>query len=219
MNEELLKEIAAQLRQPHGEMGNEMGDRMNQSNALMNRFAMKNLNAVPGDAVLEIGMGNGFFVNEILKNNHTIVYTGCDFSEAMVTRAIQLNETLINQGQATFKLASANDLPFDAESFDKVFTVNTIYFWDNPTSVLNEVKRVMKPTAQLLIALRPRSVMEQYPFTRFGFTMYSADELTALLLANGLSVMHILEENEPDQEMAGEVIKSSSMIVCAQKNH
>lgn len=217
MNEEQLKEIAAQLRQPHGEMAHEVSSRMNKGNQHMNLFAIQTLNPQQGDAILEIGMGNGFFVKDILSTNPSIQYTGCDFSEAMVAEATALNAPYINSSQALFHLASADNLPFTTESFDKIFTVNTIYFWDNPTTVLDEMKRVLKPDGQLLIALRSKSVMEVYPFTQYGFIMYNADDLNTLLSENGLKITQILEEYEPDQEINGETIIVSSMVVCAKK--
>ena len=217
MNEDQLKEIAAQLRQPHGEMAHEVSGRMNKGNHHMNQFAIQTLKPQPGDAILEIGMGNGFFVKDILLSDESITYVGCDFSEAMVTEATELNNAYVQSGQARFQLASADSLPFATESFDKVFTVNTIYFWDNPTGVLDEMKRVLKPDGQLLIALRSKSVMESYPFTQYGFIMYDTDDLNTLLSENGLKITRILEEYEPDQEINGETISVSSMIVCAEK--
>lgn len=217
MNEEQLKQIAAQLRQPHGEMAHEVSGRMNTSNHHMNLFAIQTLDPQPGDVILEIGMGNGFFVKDILSADQSISYIGCDFSEAMVTEATELNTAYVNNGQARFQLASADALPFSAESFDKIFTVNTIYFWDNPTGVLDEMKRVLKQDGQLLIALRSKSVMESYPFTQYGFIMYNADDLNTLLSENGFKITRILEEYEPDQEINGETISVSSMIVCAEK--
>ena len=217
MHEEALKEIARQLRQPHGEYAAEVGERMNQGNKLMNLSAINKLNAQANDVILEIGMGNGFFVKDILSLASVIHYIGCDFSEAMVEAAILLNKAYIDNSQAKFFLASADTLPFKSPTFDKVFTVNTLYFWENPLAVLNKIKRVLKPQGQLLIAIRPKAVMQQYAFTQYGFTLYSKEELCDLLSNNGFHITQVTEEQEPDQEINGETIRVASLIVCAEK--
>ena len=217
MHEEALKEIARQLRQPHGEHATEVGERMNQGNKLMNLSAINKLNAQANDVILEIGMGNGFFVKDILSLASAIHYIGCDFSEAMVEAAILQNKAFIDNHQAKFFLASADSLPFELPTFNKVFTVNTLYFWENPPLVLYEIKRVLKPEGQLLVAIRPKEIMEQYAFTQYGFTMYSKEELCDLLVDNGFSITQILEEQEPDQEINGETVSVASLIVSAEK--
>lgn len=217
MHEEFLKEIASQLRQPHGEHANEVGERMNKGNELMNLSAINLLNAQPNDVILEIGMGNGFFVKDILALASAIHYIGCDFSEEMVKAAILHNQEFINSGQAKFFLASADSLPFESPSFNKIFTVNTLYFWENPPLILNEIKRVLKSEGQLLIAIRPKAIMEQYAFTQYGFTMYTKEELCDLLSDNGFRVTQIVEEQEPDQEINGATVPVASLIVCAEK--
>ncbi len=217
MHEEALKEIAGQLRQPHGEHATEVGERMNKGNYLMNVAAIETLAPQAQDTILEIGMGNGFFVKDILSMDPSVHYSGCDFSEAMIEAATQLNQEVVNTGQASFILAPANSLPFEESTFNKVFTVDTIYFWENPTPVLDEIKRVLKPQGQLLIAFRPKWAMEQYPFTQYGFTMYTMEELVALLPANGFVVSQSFEKQEPDQEINGETVIAAFAIILAEK--
>src|SRR5690606_36268358 len=100
MDEEQIKAIAAQLRKPEGEFGKQLGVRMNDSNQYINRNTITTVDPAPGDNILEIGMGNGFFVNEILSADQSIRYTGCDFSEIMVEEASRLNEASVKTGRA-----------------------------------------------------------------------------------------------------------------------
>ncbi len=124
MDEQTLKEIAKQLRQPSGEFATQVGQKMNEGNLHINLNTIEALNLQKGDHILEIGMGNGFFVKNILSTDHSIKYTGCDISEAMVAESSKQNETWIASGQAHFQLADANELPFDPSSFNKVFSIN-----------------------------------------------------------------------------------------------
>jgi ubiquinone/menaquinone biosynthesis C-methylase UbiE len=106
---------------------------------------LKHLNVQPAnESLLEIGMGNGFFVRNILEIDDTVSYTGLDFSVDMISESTRLNEEFIENGRAQFQLGEASNIPFPDNSFDKIFTINTIYFWEDPEKVLSEFKRVIE---------------------------------------------------------------------------
>jgi len=189
MDEETLKSLAAQLRQPNGEYAIEVGKKMNESNLHINLNTFDALQLSANDKVLEIGMGNGYFVKNILAVHNSINYTGCDFSEIMVNEARNLNDKFIASGQAEFHISNANELPFESGVFDKVFTINTLYFWENPKNVLAEIWRVLKPKGQITISIRPKSVMQHYPFVKYGFNMFSKEDLKELVANNNFKVI------------------------------
>ncbi len=217
MDEETLKAIAQQLRKPEGEFGNKVGEKMNEGNLTINQYTIDELRIQPQDTILEIGMGNGFFVKDILAVDSSVRYIGCDFSEEMVADACQRNEPFIANGQALFYTAAAENLPLMDGSIDKIFTVNTLYFWENPAQILAECRRILKPGGQLLIAIRPKSVMVTYPFAKYGFTMYSKEEVNQLLLANQFVIVRNIEKKEPSSLSFGELLEMETLIVCAEK--
>ena len=159
MDEQSLQQLAAQLRQPNGEEGIKTGEWMNRGNVHINLDTLEIVNAAAGDTVLEIGMGNGFFVNKILQQHNSIQYTGADFSAVMVAGAERINAAWIKNGQAKFVLTNGITLPFANESFNKIFTINTIYFWDDSIKILDEIKRVLQPKGKLIITLRTKRQM------------------------------------------------------------
>lgn len=211
--EEKYINIASQLRKPEGEEGIRTGESMNQGNKFMNLKTIEILNPSAGDSILEVGMGNGWFVGEILKTDKTIRYTGCDYSSVMVAEATRINQQWIERGQAEFLLGEVSKLPFPAKAFNKIFTINTVYFWKNNGIALRELKRVLKPGGSLIIAIRPKRQMEHYPFTRYGFTMYSAPELKEMLIENGFGVKQIHEHKEPDYEFNGSLLSMENVVV------
>ncbi len=218
MSEEELQHMAAQLRQPAGEAGIKIGEWMNSGNLQMNQDTLKVLNPQNGEHILEIGMGNGFFVKEILQNKALTRYSGCDLSEEMVLQAKKLNQNFVDSEQAQFIQGNAAQLPFAENSFDKIFTVNTIYFWDNEKAVLDELKRVLKPGGSLLIALRPKHQMQQYPFIKYGFNIFSKEDLSALLTENGWKLLELYENKENNLELNGLTIRMENLIAVATKN-
>lgn len=217
MSEELFKQIAGQLRKPEGEMAREVGVRMNEANNLMNLETINSLQVETNDHLLEIGMGNGYFVRDILSKNESVVYHGCDFSVEMVKASEELNTDWINQKRAAFVQADASALPYPDVYFNKVFTVNTIYFWDNPAKVFSEIKRVLAPGGTLIIALRPKHIMDAFPFTQYGFNTFSEDDIKSAITTNGFKLIDMINKKEPDLDFWGEPLKNEFWVVIASK--
>lgn len=217
MDEITAKQIAAQLKKPHGEDGIKMGEWMNRGNVQINLDTLEILNSTSGDTILEVGMGNGFFIHHMLQKNGNITYTGADFSDVMIAEAKRINEKWIKKKQASFVLCDAVSLPFKDAGFNKIVTVNTIYFWDDAAAVLTEFKRVLQPKGKLLIALRPKRLMKNYPFTKKGFNMFTKKEAELILKLNGFNLLKSVEKKEPDFELNGKLFKMESQIIESQK--
>ena len=101
--------------------------------------------------------------------------------------------------------------------FDKFFSVNTIYFWDDEVKALNEIKRVIKPNGKLIIGFRPKHQTEKYPFTKYGFNQFSKTDVSNLLGDNGFSLIDIIENQVPDLDLAGEMLRMENVIIVARK--
>lgn len=217
MDKQSHQQLAAQLRMPVGVDGIRTGEWMNRGNVHINLDTIEILNAIEGDNILEIGMGNGYFVKDVLQNVSHLQYTGVDFSAVMVEEAKKINTAWINKGQVKFILSNAAALPFADAAFNKIFSINTIYFWDDATAILAEIKRVLQPKGKLIVALRPKRLMKNYPFTQYGFTMFTREEMIQLLTTNGLTIAQAIEKQEPDFELNGEMVKIESLIIEASK--
>jgi ubiquinone/menaquinone biosynthesis C-methylase UbiE len=215
MDIQMQQFLAAQLRKPDGEHGAEVGRQMNEGNAIINRLTIAQLPLQDGFKILELGMGNGYFVGELMHKANDIHYTGCDYSPLMVQHATEMNRQFVEAGSASFHQASADKLPFDDNSFDAIFGINILYFWDTPATELNEIKRVLKPSGTLTIAIRPKSSMDGMPFTQFGFTKYSKESITQLLEYNGYTINRLTEQEEPGMEFNGITMHPASLIATA----
>lgn len=186
-----LEEAARQLRRPEGEEGVKMGLQMNKSNRLIYEMTMDFLALKPGDAVLEIGMGNGYFVKELFQREPAIQYTGIDMSDVMVAAAREANADNRN---VTFHHTQEI-----AGTFTKVFAVNVLYFWDQPAVTLKEIHGVLQAEGELILAIRSKATMQLLPFVDHGFTLYDAVLAQKLLEENGFKVTEIITAIEPEK--------------------
>lgn len=213
MDEQAMKQFAQQLRKPEGEMGKKVGEQMNSGNEIMNRATLKTVNAQAQDRLLEIGMGNGFFVKDILSIDSSIQYVGCDYSSLMVEEASMLNASWVKDKQAQFIHTPANRIPFQDNYFNKAFTVNTIYFWKDPAVELNEIHRVVKNGGSFILTVRSEESMKNIPVTQYNFTLYPKDRLEQLLHHNGFELEELIIQPEPEREIFnGQKISMESWI-------
>ncbi|MCU0415719.1 MAG: class I SAM-dependent methyltransferase [Cytophagaceae bacterium] len=203
MTEQEQRSIAAQLRQPHGDEASIIAERMNKGNAIMNRTTLSFLPKNKPYSVLEIGMANGFFVRELIEQSPDAYYTGIDFSEEMVEAAKNLNAEWVKNGRVHFLLEDIQKPVSLHKTFDAIYTVNTLYFWENPIEVLDRIRQLLNDNGSFILTIRPKHVMEKYPFTAFGFTMYSKEELVQLFPEQLWEIKEIKEIVEPIQYING----------------
>jgi ubiquinone/menaquinone biosynthesis C-methylase UbiE len=195
-------EAAKQLRQPQGDDGVTMGIQMNRSNRLIYEMTWESLELQPGDRVLEIGMGNGHFIPDLFEQEATIQYVGLDYSPVMVQEAIASNRNRIDQGTVSILEGTADNIPFDAGSFNKVFAVNVLYFWDPPIVSLQEIYRILQPGGEVLLAIRSKRTMQKLPFVDQGFTLYDEDTVREMLENTGFHVTEVKTAVEPPKTAA-----------------
>ena len=187
------KEIAAQLRMPHGEDSGVIVDFMARANGPMYHLALSLMKFSPGNNVLEIGPANGAFVDYFLSKENQINYYGVDLSPDMVTAASQLHHGKVN---VEFKFGSVENLPYPNDFFDFIVTVNTLYFWPDPLQGLMEILRVLKKNGSFSIAIRERESMSVLEFSKYGFTLYSESDAEKLMRQLSLSsfTIHRMKE-------------------------
>ncbi len=209
------KMMAAQLRQPSGMMAKKVGERMNAANRYLYEATWRALQLRDGMSVLEIGFGNGLFFPELAAKAKDLKLTGLDFSLAMMKEAKTRNTELVKHGTLALHFGSSDRMPFADASFDRVYCINVVYFWEDPATHLREVKRVLKPGGQFVAALRTKATMETMAFTRYGFTKYDQAEWEAVLRTNGFNTIHTERLQEPEIEFEGGHYTPESLVVTA----
>jgi len=161
------------------------------SNRRRNEWAVSLLDVRPGDRVLEIGFGPGRAIAELARRSGQVY--GIDRSEVMLRQASRRNAAAIRSGKVTLRAGSVEALPFEGP-FDAILAVNTLGFWDDPRTRLDELRGRLAPGGRIAIVSQPRT-----PGATRTTSLEAAVRLTALLEGAGFAetTSHLLELEPP----------------------
>ncbi len=210
------EEIAKNLRKPEGDSGIEIGKQMNKGNEYISKYSYDQLKPIANEKVLEIGMGNGYFVPYLMELAD-VDYTGLDYSSLMVSEAKKLNSALQEQHSIKFIEGSVEKVPFEADFFDAIVTANTIYFWPDVVENAKELLRVLKQGGRLLVAYREKELLDKIEFTKYGFNKYSISEVEEILNQSGFNTISTSVLSEPSLDFDGKPLKIQGIYTVAYK--
>jgi SAM-dependent methyltransferase len=147
------------------------------------------LKGVHGKRVLELATGSGSAVNFLMNDNR---YTGIDVSTGLLKKAVK---QFLSAGfkEAEFFVASADDLPFEDESFDVCICILSLNFFDDLAKVLKEVNRVLASCSVFICAV-PVPERNKLGSTIRG-ELRSEDGLAKMCSQNGFRFESIPDEN------------------------
>jgi len=97
------------------------------------KVLLKHLHPSTGERILDLGCGRGFYVKEM--ENYTEGVIGVDISKNSLKEAVTQK----------VKYGDATDLNFEANSFDKIYSLHTIEHIPNLKQLFSEIARVLKP--------------------------------------------------------------------------
>jgi arsenite methyltransferase len=157
---------------------------LNRTGRAMNRLALEQLDVGAGERVLEVGFGGGELLASLLQTDAQEL-VGIDISDEMVALARRRFRREVARGRLRLLIGSAEALPRREGGFDKVCSVNTLYFWERPAAALAELARVTRPGGRLVLAFQTPESVRSWPGHQYGFHAYGADEIAALMEAAG----------------------------------
>ncbi len=208
--------IAKQGRHPHGLLGRLVAHIMARQTSADNKRAIELLGARDNDDILDAGSGHGASIAHLARLFPQAHITGVDNSDVMMKVARRANRSFIGKGQVTLEQAGSEDLPFADNTFDKIFSVHTLYFWNPIETHLAEFSRVLKPSGRIVLGFRPAEdaiVVARFPSSVYRFR--TTDEVTNLMESVGLSVREVARNDQPGQSMVW-VVAENSAASCSQ---
>ncbi len=140
------------------------------------------------EALLEIGCGNGFFLEEALEQGYRDV--------AGVEPSVRAAEAAMERVRGSIKVGTFRQGRFSAGSFDVVCLFQVMDHLADPVAVLGEVRRLLRPGGLLLTiqhnaeAVSARLLGESSPIVDIEHTyLYTPDTLSRLCGKTGFGVL------------------------------
>jgi len=187
--------LSLQARKPTGLIGRYLMTKIfNEGNTDLNSFVMDMLELESKDRVLEIGFGTGKLINQMAAITTEGVVEGIDFSEVMLEQASRVNKHHIFNGNVRLQRRECKILPYENESFNKLCSINTLYFWKDPDKYFLEMFRVIKPGGTIAIGFRDDKQMSNLNLSSDVFTTYSQIEVVSLLSNAGFIDARVAEK-------------------------
>ncbi|MBS4900028.1 MAG: class I SAM-dependent methyltransferase [Clostridiales bacterium] len=195
-----------------GQAGVDMLNRMNESHGHVTDWALSILDVKKGDRVLDIGCGGGATISKLLEmvgeEGHV---SGIDHALDSVTTSINNNLDAFVAGKTDIAHCSIEKTPFYDDLFDKVITVESLYFWPDPKENVKEVYRFTKPGGKVLLVLdiyNTPEIMEAHKENIEKYDLYvpTVEDFENMLREAGFSEVKI-HLNEGTSWIAAEGIK------------
>lgn len=143
---------------------------------------------VAGKRVLDVACGEGYG-SKLLKSWGAESVVGVDISES----ALQVANSKFAEEGITFLHHSAEELPFESNSFDVVVSFETIEHLEHPEKFLEEISRVVKFNGTVLISCPNDNYYAKNdqnfsnPFHRHRYTWFEFREIAEKYLGTGES--------------------------------
>lgn len=180
--------FSKQARKPSGLFGHfVMSNIFDIGNAYLNGFVNELLSVQKDDQVLDIGCGTGKLIYNMASQINDGYIEGVDFSNSMVSIAQRRNKKNIKNGKVKIIEGDFDILSFKNNYFDKVYSVNTIYFWPKPENTAQKAADIIKPGGLFIVAFEDVKQLEQRSLDKDVFKFYSTGEVKNLLVNSGFS--------------------------------
>ena len=136
-----------------------------------------------GDKVLDLGCGAGG-ISEYISDETGAHVTGLDYAATAIETAA--NRTSSKQDRLTFVQGDMNSLDFADRSFDKVVSIDTIYWVADINEALATISRLIKPGGRLGIFIAHTPLIDDTPGANEADGTWIAGSLRKLGLEYGV---------------------------------
>lgn len=165
----------------------------------LTRHALSFVPVEPESRLVDIGCGNGESLAMIREEY------GCQVA-AIEPDTKRRAQALANNPGVEIALASAEDLPFEAATFDIALAECSVSLFMQPAVALNEIHRVLMPGGKLIIT-------DTYARNAVGICgegmirqLYSVNQFRSMLTAASFNLMHAEDCGEILKTMLGQMI-------------
>jgi ubiquinone/menaquinone biosynthesis C-methylase UbiE len=201
--------VGKQLKKPSGFFASRVAKGMNKSNKKLYDLMFQSMVLNNDENILEIGFGNGYFFEELSQKNPKTKIWGVEISNEMIDQCSRINKKLIADEKLNIKHYDGLTLPYADNMFDKAIAINLIYFWENPTENIRELHRVLKPSGELFIGVRPFKILNQLAFAQESFNIKQDHWWIEIFQMLGFQLAENLNFEEPTLQFNGKTHQMS----------
>lgn len=187
-----IKYIGEQFANPKGFGGKFSTFLMNRMNQAQYKSVEKCFPNTTVNTVLDIGYGNGYLLYRFASKHSAVLY-GVDISNDMLVLATKRNEPFIKSKKMFLRLGDVMRLPYNNDFFDFCYTVNTVYFWENPLAGFGEIRRVLNQGGTFANVFYSKKWLDKLQYTKYDFIKYAPSELAAIAEQAGFLNVQIHE--------------------------
>lgn len=199
----ILSRIFGNTRKPEGFFGRLMVSGMNGgSHEKLAKWGLSYLQFPAAAEVLDCGCGGGGNIARMLRLAPQGKVCGLDYSQVSVDKSRAVNSAAVQAGRCEILQGNVAALPFEDRRFDVVTAFETVYFWPDIADSFREVCRVLKPGGTFLIVNESNGKHEKtLKWTKIidGMTVYTGEQLTALLQTAGFSDIRLEDDDRHDR--------------------
>jgi ubiquinone/menaquinone biosynthesis C-methylase UbiE len=124
------------------------GEKMENHHLDITNKTLRLMDLTKTDRVLDLGCGSGWASRLLAKEAGEV--TGVDVSDEMVKQAAESSK---NYSNVKFLWGSAQKIPCPDNSFDKMLSVESFYYYADQDAALDEIFRVMAPGGRIFILI------------------------------------------------------------------
>ena len=149
------------------------------------------------DVALEIGYGLGKGIYDFAKK-YDCTFQGIDFSRLMYKKALKLNHENIARGKVILQCADFDNYSFENDSYDCIYFLNVIYFWDEIYSRLKKIYSILKKNGKVIIFMADAECFKDIKQTEDEtiFYRHSIDDVVKEMGKTGLKAIETIEHTK-----------------------
>ena len=126
------------------------GDEMESHHSDITEQTLALMEIQPGDRILDLGCGTGWASRRMARIATAGEVVGLDVADEMLRRAEQASSAFRN---VRYAWGSAEKIPEADNTFNKVLSVESFYYYADQGKALDELRRVIAPGAKLFILI------------------------------------------------------------------
>ncbi len=148
----MIDKVTLNARRPkRDECGYKMLERMNKRHKSLSLWGLEHLSLDSAADILDVGCGGGQNIYRMAKTAPKAKVYGVDYSEASIEKSTQVNYDNISTGRVELRYGTAENLPYEKNSFDIVTAFETVYYWENIVSCFENVRGVLRGGGHFMV--------------------------------------------------------------------